>query len=143
MFYVGNASYVCATTFIKLALLLQFLRSYAAWPRIRRVIQASLIFTGLWGFSYAFIAWFPCLPIHKFWYGDAIEEGHCWGFGAFYPDPFVATFVSQSAINMALDVVVLLLAVPLYFNEPRGSAGRLRLAGLLSMGCMYVFNPYC
>ncbi|OTA99593.1 hypothetical protein M426DRAFT_44834, partial [Hypoxylon sp. CI-4A] len=132
-FYVGNAAYVTATALIKEALLLQYLRVFERGIFVRRLLIFLIVFTALWGFAYSFLAWAPCLPVHDFW--DINGGGStCFAYGSQYARPFIATFESHAAINMALDTLVLIIPLPLFFKEGTNWCTRLRLVGLLSMG---------
>ncbi|KAH7018243.1 uncharacterized protein B0I36DRAFT_388492 [Microdochium trichocladiopsis] len=132
-FYISNACYNLATSFIKLALLFQFLRIFERGTIAHRAAQCLIVFTALWSVAYCFLAWFPCSPVRKIWLGDAVP-GRCYGYGAPEPGPFVATYISHGAINVALDVLTLLVPLPLLRKASSTRADRLRVAGLLAMG---------
>ncbi|KAI5860933.1 hypothetical protein GGS23DRAFT_577943 [Durotheca rogersii] len=135
-FYIGNAAYVTSTTLIKEALLLQYLRMFDRGPFTQRLIVPLIVFTALWGFSYSFLAWVPCVPVEKFWSGG---EGHyCYAYGSYEAGPFIATFESHAAINITLDVLILLMPIPLFFKDGTTGPARLRLVGLLSMGTLVI-----
>ncbi|KAI2619874.1 hypothetical protein GGS26DRAFT_322908 [Hypomontagnella submonticulosa] len=131
-FYIGNAAYVTSTALIKEALLLQYLRVFDRGIFVYRLLIGMIIFTALWGFAYSFLAWVPCLPVSDMW-----NEGggqNCYGYGSRYATPFVATFQSHAAINMALDSIVLIIPLPLFFKDGTTTCTRMRLVGLISMG---------
>ncbi|KAI0844263.1 hypothetical protein F5Y00DRAFT_249097 [Daldinia vernicosa] len=130
-FYVANAAYVTSTTLIKEALLLQYLRVFDQSVFIRRFLIALVVFTALWGFSYSFLAWVPCVPVHDFWAGGGPT---CYGYGSQYPRSFAATFESHAAVNMVLDIIVLIIPLQLLLKEGSTANARVRLAALLSMG---------
>ncbi|KAI8959389.1 hypothetical protein F5Y11DRAFT_368106 [Daldinia sp. FL1419] len=131
-FYVANAAYVTSTALIKEALLLQYLRVFDQAIFIRRLLITLVVVTALWGFAYSFLAWVPCVPVDDFW----IKGGGptCYGYGSQYAKPFAATFESHAAVNMVLDVMVLLIPLPLFFKNGTTTNARVRLAALLSMG---------
>jgi hypothetical protein len=129
-----NACYTTGTTFVKLALLLQYLRVYGRGHMMHKITLATLIFTALWGFSYSFLAWVPCAPVSDFWLAPAQE--HCWGYGSPIPTQFVATYESHTAINMTLDLIVLIIPTPLLFKKKTSFKQKLRVFGLLVMGSM-------
>ncbi|KAI1343254.1 hypothetical protein F5Y15DRAFT_228860 [Xylariaceae sp. FL0016] len=135
-FYVANASYVTSTAFIKGALLLQYQRVFDRGFFMHRLITCLIVFVALWGFTYSFLAWVPCVPVWEYWIAD--EGATCYAFGAPSPGPFVATYESHTAINMLLDVMVLLIPLPLYFKEGTSFQTRMRLTGLLSMGTLVI-----
>lgn len=131
-----NATYVTSTTLIKLALLFQFVRIFQRGTLTRTIIIGLIVFTSLWGTAYAIMAWMPCIPVEAFWHPFDHDKGVCYGFGANKPRPFVATFESHTAVNMILDMVVLIIPVPLMWRERSNLPARLRLMGLLIMGSM-------
>lgn len=131
-FYVSNASYCTATTFIKEALLLQYLRAYGRGKSIWHFTLYTAIFTALWGFAYSFMAWFPCFPVKSFW--ENPPDAACYGYGSDSPTQFVGTYESHTAVNMVLDFIVLIIPIPLLFKEGSTLRQRLRIVALLAMG---------
>ncbi|KAK7951984.1 uncharacterized protein PG986_007712 [Apiospora aurea] len=134
-FYVANAAYCTSTAFIKLALLLQYLRVYPKGSLMHRACMATVGLTALWGLVYSFISWFPCFPVNHVW--ELKPDAKCYGYGSSRPSEFSATYESHTAINMILDVIVLIIPMPLLFKEGTGSAQRLRIGALLFMGNMH------
>ncbi|KAI0599508.1 hypothetical protein F4775DRAFT_113139 [Biscogniauxia sp. FL1348] len=136
-FYVGNACYVSSATFIKEALLLQYLRVFErGYFIMRRLIVCVIVFTALWGLAYSVLAWMPCIPVWQFWVSD--PGANCYAYGSPEPAPFVATFTSHTVINMSLDITVLLIPLPLFFKEGATFSTRMRLVGLLTMGTLVI-----
>lgn len=134
-FYVQNATYCSSTCFIKLALLLQYLRVFKRGTKLYNTTLGLTIFTALWGFAYSFMAWVPCIPVSTYW--DLSSSGNnCYGYGSHYPAIFVGTYESHTAVNMVLDGVLLSIPLPLLFKDRPTQAARVRLIALLSMGCM-------
>lgn len=70
-------------------------------------------------------------------------DAKCYGYGSSRPSEFSATYESHTAINMILDVIVLIIPMPLLFKEGTGTAQRLRIGALLFMGNMYVSHKPC
>ncbi|KAI0136474.1 hypothetical protein BJ170DRAFT_13574 [Xylariales sp. AK1849] len=135
-FYVMNAAYNTATTFIKLALLFQYLRVYGRGHIMYKVTLFMIIFVGLWGFSYSFIAWVPCVPVRSFW--EAPPDARCWGYGSSIPSQFTATFESHTTFNMILDLIILTIPLPLLFKEGTAFKQRLRILALLFIGSIVI-----
>ncbi|KAI1080529.1 hypothetical protein F5B20DRAFT_539645 [Whalleya microplaca] len=135
-FYVANATYVTSTTLIKEALLLQYLRIYQRGSFVYRFSMFLVVFIGLWGFSYSFLAWVPCIPVRQYW--DAEEGALCYAYASQDAGPFAATYQSHTIINMVLDLLVLSIPFPLFFKEGQTTAARIRLVGLLSMGTFVI-----
>jgi hypothetical protein len=139
LFWMTNASYCMSTSFIKLSLLFQYLRIFSSGP-LRLLCQGLIVFIALWGLSYTVIAWVPCWPVPRFW--DIFVAGKCWGYGGANAEDFVATFESHSGMNMALDVIVFLIPVPLYFRRETAERTKRGLLVLLFMGSVYVLPLY-
>ncbi|KAH3913948.1 hypothetical protein HBI56_055710 [Parastagonospora nodorum] len=137
--YVTNAAYCISATFIKLAILFQFLRlfaetaastSTAQYRLARRVTVGLITISSLWGFAFSMLALFPCQPINKEWHPR--KPGKCIGWGSKDPDMFFPMFAGHSASNMVLDMFVLLLPIPFL--------GMLRLAGKSRAGLITLFS---
>jgi hypothetical protein len=137
--YVTNAAYCISATFIKLAILFQFLRlfaesaastSTAQYRLARRVTIGLITISSLWGFAFSMLALFPCQPISKEWHPQ--KPGKCIGWGSKDPDMFFPMFAGHSASNMVLDMLVLLLPIPFL--------GMLRLAGKSRAGLITLFS---
>lgn len=60
MFYFENAIYITNTAVIKLSLLTQYMRIFKG-GMMRWICKSLIIIIGLWGFTYGFMAWFPCM----------------------------------------------------------------------------------
>lgn len=133
---MANAAYTSSTTFIKLALLFQYLRVYERGTVMHRICIIVAIFTALWGAAYSFMAWVPCFPVSAFW--DITAEGRCYGFGSRVAADLVATFEGHTAVNMALDLIILIIPIPLFWKAGTSFAQRMRLLALLTMGCMVI-----
>lgn len=106
---------------------------------MHRACLATLVLTALWGLVYSFISWFPCFPVNHVW--ELKPDAKCYGYGSSRPSEFSATYESHTAINMILDVIVLVIPMPLLFKTGTGMAQRVRIAALLFMGTMYVSRP--
>ncbi|KAH8671058.1 hypothetical protein BX600DRAFT_509764 [Xylariales sp. PMI_506] len=136
-FYVCNATYCFATTFIKLALLFQYLRVFNRGTISYRITVGLIGFVALWGLAYSAIAWIPCVPVTDFW--SVFSDGStCYGYGSHNPRTFVKTYESHAIVNMLLDGAVLALPFPLLWKEGSSRSDRLRLVALLSMGSLVI-----
>lgn len=99
---------------------------------MRRLVVILAYFTALWGAAYSFIAWFPCFPVSAFW--TLAPDSHCYGYGAQSAGPFIATYLSHTGINMALDVLVLVIPLSILLKESMDWMAKLRLLGLVALG---------
>ncbi|KAK7982073.1 hypothetical protein PG996_009764 [Apiospora saccharicola] len=119
--------------FQKLALLFQYRRVFPRGTTMHQVVLGLIAFTGLWGVVYGVMSWVPCVPVSDYWKMTAPDK-NCYGFGAHHPKAFLATFESHTAINMLLDVILLIIPGFLLWKEGGTRAGQLRLLALLTMG---------
>ena len=121
-----------ATTFIKLALLFQYLRLFER--RILRLVTITMIvITSLWGLAYSFIAWFPAFPVTAYW-DWSITDAVRYGFGSHEPGTFAGTYIGHVASNVVLNLIVLAIPIPVYFDPEVGRRGRFGLLALFVIG---------
>ncbi|OAK96931.1 hypothetical protein IQ06DRAFT_48439 [Phaeosphaeriaceae sp. SRC1lsM3a] len=137
--YITNMSYCASATFIKLAILFQYLRLFAETANTTTSAQYRLavrttwvliVLSSMWGLAFFLLAVFPCTPIDKDW--NTSLEGTCIGWGSKVPDEFFAMFVGHSASNMVLDLMVLLTPLPFL--------SMLRIAGKSKAGLITLFT---
>ena len=143
--YTTNICYSASATFIKLAILFQYLRLFAEnapsmhtsqYRLARRAIISLITLSSIWGLTFFLLAIFPCSPVAKNW--NPLLEGTCFGWGSKEPSKFFAMFATHAASNTFLDILVLVTPIPFL--------GMLRLVGkskaglitLFTLGCMYV-----
>ena len=128
-----NLTYCASTTFIKLAILLQYLRLFDMQSKVARTLTWILIVCiAMWGTIFFFLALFACKPIAKNW--DFSLPGTCVAWGSKDPDAFFATWASHSASNMLMDFLVLLLPIPFLRSLRMQGRTRLGLIALFTMG---------
>lgn len=136
-FYVLNGSYAMSAALIKISLLLQYMRLYSKGAVLYRVCHALVLFIALWGIAYSVMAWVPCVPVSDYWtvfYQQDISGLKCYGYGSQSVKVFKATYESHAAVNMMLDLVVMALPIPLYFQPGAHERTRLGLVGIIVMG---------
>lgn len=135
----SNTAYCASTTFIKLAILFQYMRLFAEtttstsssqYRLARKCIWALIVISAMWGTAFFLLALFSCQPIAKNW--NSTLTGKCIGWGTKDPNKFFGMWVAHAATNMFLDVVVLLLPLPFL--------GMLRLAGKSRVGLIALFS---
>ncbi|KAI0476607.1 hypothetical protein GGR56DRAFT_694207 [Xylariaceae sp. FL0804] len=135
VFYVANASYNTSTALIKLSLLFQYLRLFErGW--LRWICISLISSTALWGVTYCFMAWFPCFPVNHYW--KLIPGNTCYAYASLDPDVFFATYSSHSTLNMALDIAVFVVPLPLFWRKNTQRRTKLGLIGLIVAGAMVV-----
>ncbi|KAF6835507.1 hypothetical protein CMUS01_05731 [Colletotrichum musicola] len=136
LFYISNASFSMSNAFVKLSVLLQYLRVFQdRMPRLRTTSLALIVVVALWGLAFSFMAWFPCFPPYQF-YRLGSEE-HCYGYGSTNPLEVYTIVVASNGSNMALDFLILALPVPLLFSQDTMRPTRLGLIGLFFIGALY------
>ncbi|KAM7216783.1 hypothetical protein V8F06_007893 [Rhypophila decipiens] len=139
-FYVANATYSMSTALIKISLLLQYTRLYHPSSSLHKTCRFLILFTALWGIAYSIMAWVPCVPVSSYWeqiyhYDDPLfEPATCYAYGSQLVSVFKATYESHAAVNMALDLLVMGLPVPLYFQIGTPLKTKMALVGILVMG---------
>ncbi|KAK1948910.1 hypothetical protein LY78DRAFT_697970 [Colletotrichum sublineola] len=131
-FYVANASYQTSTAFIKISLLFQYLRIYDQPSFTRTACICSIVLVTMWAIPYTIFSWVPCVPVQAYW--DWSIPAKRWAYGSLDANIFSATYESHAATNIALDLLVLLLPVPVYFRPNAPLKSRLGLLALLSIG---------
>ncbi|ORY60675.1 uncharacterized protein BCR38DRAFT_467728 [Pseudomassariella vexata] len=132
LFYIANGTYSMSTAFVKLSLLLQYMRIFQEERSMRLICIIVLVFTGLWGCAYSIMAWFPCFPVHGYWTWTVPST--CYGFGSLDSATFFGTYASSSGINMVLDIIVLIIPFPLYFRKNTPNRTKMGLLALLFLG---------
>lgn len=136
LFWLANATYPCSTAFIKLALLIQFLRIYERGTRLWLATVLLVVFTALWGVAYGFLAWVPTVPVDAYW--NLTKPAARYAYGSLEVEAFVATYETHAAINMLLDAVVLGVAVPMFFRPGVRKNSFWGLLSLFILGGVYV-----
>ncbi|KAJ8117651.1 hypothetical protein OPT61_g1187 [Boeremia exigua] len=136
--WASNSAYCASTTFIKLAILFQYVRLFAEtatsttsrqYRRARASIWIMIGLSATWGLCFFLLALFPCKPVAKNW--NPSLQGKCVGWGTKEPNTFFAMWVGHATTNMVLDIVVLLLPLPFL--------GVLRIEGKSKVGLIALF----
>jgi hypothetical protein len=123
-----------ATFFVKMAILVQYLRLFENQRVARKVVWGMLGVTSLWGVAYTCLALFSCKPIKKNWL--IYTPGKCIGWGTKDPDTFFPSWIAHNATNMTLDVLILLTPIP-FFRQLQAHGKRRRgLVALFVLGGM-------
>ncbi|KAK4160532.1 hypothetical protein QBC43DRAFT_325421 [Cladorrhinum sp. PSN259] len=132
-FYIGAIVYPLALTFIKLALLFQYLRIFDQDSRRRFFCKWLIGLTSIWGLVYSIPSWVPCYPVASMW-DFTIPARHCWGYVS--PDPAQALgfYISHSVTTALLDLVIFVLPVRLLFRRKARTKMRIALVCLFVLG---------
>ncbi|PNS16140.1 hypothetical protein CAC42_4541 [Sphaceloma murrayae] len=106
-------------------LLLLYRRFVSHLPWMKRAISATWIFMGASYLAVVLAIFFECHPLSKFWQFSP-PPGQC--------TKALVQVSLQCAGNMAIDVVLIALSVPVLFIKGTSSSQRLKLGTLFSMG---------
>ncbi|KAF2116991.1 hypothetical protein BDV96DRAFT_490454 [Lophiotrema nucula] len=128
-----NVTYTSSTTFIKLAILFQYLRLFDMQHSLpRRITIGMIIFVACWGITFFLLALFSCTPIEKNWNWNM--PGHCVAWGSKNGNELFASFIAHSSSNMLLDVLILVLPTPFLKSLRARGKTRVGLIALFVMG---------
>jgi hypothetical protein len=117
---------------MKLCLLTQYLRLFSDKPRARQVCWFFIVLSAMWGFAFSTIAIVPCVPISGFW--NWSQHARCYGFGSKIPDQVGGTYAAHVATNVALDLIVLAIPIPLYFQTFKQKKQRVGFSIMILLG---------
>ncbi|KAK1997724.1 hypothetical protein LX36DRAFT_577859 [Colletotrichum falcatum] len=133
IFYICNGTLPTSTCFIKIAILLQYLRTFERGTKSRAFTIAVLVVTASWGAIYIFLAWVPCVPVSAYW-DWTIPYRARWGFGSQHAEDLVWLYGVHATSNMVLDFVIFAIPLPLYFNYETNKKARKSVLGLFLLG---------
>ncbi len=133
--YVTNAAYHTTTALIKVSLLLQYLRLFQRGT-LRYLTIVLLFVVVCWGLAFAFLAWFPCLPVSGFWH--RVDSSKCYGFGYRTMEEAKMTLLIFAGTNMFLDIVIFMIPLTEYFRPGLTRKQVLAMTGLFAMGLIVV-----
>ncbi|KAI0390073.1 hypothetical protein F5Y17DRAFT_462125 [Xylariaceae sp. FL0594] len=131
-YYVALLAYVLSTALMKLCLLSQYLRLFAESTRARRVCWLFIVICSMWGFAFSIIALVPCVPLVGFW--DMSARASCYGFGSRVPDDLAATYAAHVTTNVALDLIILAIPIPLFFKTFKQKKQRVGFTFMVLLG---------
>jgi len=112
--YLGLGTFCISAAVTKIAILFQYLRIFEK-GKVRMLCIGMLAFTGVWGFFFSFIAWFPCFPVRGAY--DISVKARCYGFLSRRPTEFTLTMETHAISNMLLDIIILIIPMVL-FRKP-------------------------
>ena len=133
VFYMGTVSYPLSLTFIKLAVLIQYLRIFGPQSARRRIAKFLIIVTAIWGLIYTFMAWVPCSPPSDLW-NVGKPDRRCWGFASPDISEALGFYISHSVSTTLLDLIIFLLPMKLFFQWDTHKNTRRALLCLFVLG---------
>ncbi|KAK6835985.1 Satratoxin biosynthesis SC1 cluster protein 4 [Apiospora arundinis] len=123
-FYLGVVVYNVSLLFVKLSLFLQYYRLVDQVPRYRTLfLVAGFIVVG-WTISMIFTMTFICIPVYAYW--DKSVPNVC------LSDPVMQ--LTNSIGNIATDVMLLLLPMPVLWNLKLPPRQKWSVIGIFSLG---------
>ncbi|KAL0934186.1 uncharacterized protein CTRU02_210985 [Colletotrichum truncatum] len=122
-FFVSIVLYNIALLCIKLSFLFQYYRIMAV-PRMRRTYALAMVVIGAWAVSQVLIATFTCIPVEGFW--NKTIQAKC--------IPSQPQWYINAAGNIATDVAVFALPLPIFWHLSLPRKQRLLLMGIFSLG---------
>ncbi|KAI1124114.1 hypothetical protein F5Y10DRAFT_38543 [Nemania abortiva] len=131
-YYIVLLSYIISTALMKLCLLTQYVRLFYENVQARKVCWFFIVLSGLWGVAFAAIALVPCVPLSGFWNWNS--HSHCYGFGSRIPNEIGATYATHVATNVILDLIVLAIPIPLYFQTFKQRKQRVGFSAMILLG---------
>ncbi|WYZ35775.1 hypothetical protein EsH8_X_000422 [Colletotrichum jinshuiense] len=133
IFYICNGTLPVSTCFIKMAILLQYLRIFEKGSKSRTLTHILLVVNVMWGIAYTFLAWVPCIPVAAYWDWTIPDRGR-WAYGTQTAEVLIRTYESHATSNMILDFVIFAIPLPLYFNNKANRKSRKGVLGLFILG---------
>ena len=130
---MATMPYPLSVAFIKIAILLQYLRIFKVSSTYALVCKLLISIVSIWGCIYSVMFWVPCIPVTAYW-ELSITDAKCYGFGGRQLREFMDYYISQVVSNSILDLVVFLIPVRLYFRPSTNGRVRLSLLCFFAMG---------
>lgn len=116
--------FVLIMTTVQLSILASY-RRLAIITWFRRCVWALVVFTLTWGLSFAFVLWFSCQPLRRYW--DAPDSHSC----RVNDD---AAIEAASVSNIVAGFVILSLPMPILWKLRLSIRERLYVTVLMSVG---------
>lgn len=129
--YLSNASFTMSNALVKVSLLLQYLRTFVD-PLLRRLCITLTFITCGYGLAFAFMGWFPCIPVEGFWRLEL--NSFCYAYGSRDNDQLYLTVLLTNIFNMALDIMIFVLPIPLLFRTDTVRKTKVGLLALFGLG---------
>lgn len=140
--WATNITYTSSTTFIKLAILLQYTRLFDFRSKVARILTFCMIaLVSIWGIIFFCLALFSCRPIEKNW--NYKLPGKCVGWGTKDPDTFFPNWAAHGATNMLIDILILVLPIPFLRGLRMEGKTRIGLIGLFIVGTIVTSMSIC
>jgi hypothetical protein len=123
LFYVSIVFYNASLMAVKVSFLLQYYRVFTV-KYMKRIFLIALVIIGSWCMSQLLVSIFNCTPIAGFW--DRSIPAKC--------IPNLPFWYINAAGNIATDVAIFVLPLPVIRGLKLGQTQRLVLIGIFSLG---------
>ena len=124
-FYASVPIYNASLTCTKVSILLQYLRFFVT-KTARRACWAVMAIVGSYGLVALFGTCFMCVPVSYFW--NKTISGHCMNAMAFW--------FTNAAMNIATDLTILILPMPVLYNLNLPTKQKRLLMGVFAFGIL-------
>lgn len=121
------------TTFIKISLLVQYLRIFKAGA-MRWTCIVLIVVVTLWGIGFSFSGWFACNPVRGAW--NRTIPAKCVGFGFGDVGGLIVMFTAHSATNMTFDIIIFLAPMVLFRTPNLRLKNAIAMAGIFTFGAL-------
>ena len=111
---------------VKLSILLQYLRIFAT-KKMQMACRIVMVLNAMFTIETVIISIFDCSPIAYFW-DRSIPGGHCVNFGAMW--------FSHASTNIAFDIIVILLPMPVIKNLNLPTKQKFALMAIFALGTL-------
>jgi hypothetical protein len=122
-FYLSIVFYNASLTAVKISFILQYYRVFTV-RYMRRILLVALAIIGCWCTSQLLIVIFTCQPISGFW--DRSVQAKC--------IPNLPFWYINAAGNIATDIAIFVLPLPVIRGLKLARAQKLILVGIFSLG---------
>ncbi|KAL3478856.1 hypothetical protein BJX99DRAFT_256063 [Aspergillus californicus] len=128
-FYVGIIFFYFSVSVAKLSILFFYLRIFTTRP-FKRVTYGVIALCSAYAIAVVFQSAFDCTPASFYWNRfDGVSQGTCLDYAAFKVMP---------PVNIALDVVVMALPLPLLVRLNLPLAKKIRVISMFSVGILII-----
>ena len=130
IFLANEFTYAITSPLVKLTILF-FYRNVFAVRQFQRYCDILAGICILWGATTFIVVGAQCTPLESYW--NPTIPGHCINQLAFLD--------AIQAINIVLDLAILILPFPIVWGLHRPWQERVGLAGVFMLGALYVHRP--
>ncbi|KAH8761689.1 hypothetical protein F5883DRAFT_500119 [Diaporthe sp. PMI_573] len=124
IFYVVPPIYNLTISTIKISILLQYRRIFAV--KMQRITTVIVVAVVLWTIVTMLLGFLACLPVAAYWDPAAYPDRHC--------NPLLPGWYANSAVNIATDIVIFTLPIPVLWKLQMPKSQRVSLIAIFGFG---------